>query len=866
MGIVVDPNDYNAVIHAQHEWLKTLQSEQPKTQILIKAIEGKIPQKADSDLYRWLPYAYIWHKIKESIYTRGILPNEILVDPDTSDWNAMKDEIEKLTTYCKENNIPLIMGFSGGKGIHVSIFYGNIDLDDSFFDEVEKTDIDVHKTIRKVLIAELAEKAGIDLDRIQMDYGKINFNVESKGSQVRTFGTTRALGMYKTLLEKIPDHKPEPYELPLIFPEKVTLWEIRGTEFENVIINALKAEVERAKKANEHTFTNIDFSGIDILKFPCIQMLFELGIRSGRYYAGESVLLMCEKCGITKDETKVYLRKLFATFPDISLSETDLRINNVLTMYGQGYRFSCRKVKETFGGKICKFSNCPVKEKVDSNKKDIAEKDQQIDPKYDGMYTKRSINKSNTQVKIDPHPDKIADWILQDSDILAHKDTIFVYRDGCYRTETETVVDKATRILNDICKGINSNNIDRKIRDVMAQIRTKSRVNVYPFNDYKNALPVENGIVTFDFDSGKCECIDHDPKLYKFNYKIPIKYDSSVKNSIIYDMLKGYTETPDKLIQILAQSFIQSMGHGPYKRAYLIYGKKNSGKTTFVELMEHIVGSDGFCDVGLDKINQRFQMASLEGKLLNLHDDMGYFTLNDTGTFKTLTGRRQHYIERKGVQPYIATLDAVHVFTTNTPAKFDYRIKTDEAYWERWEFIIFGNEYGMKGDFKEEMFTPENITAFLNVVIDEMLKVGQNGKLSSETDWYETREKWMLASNPLYCMVNEFMEPELLDIKASGSKGSRGTAFIKEELLKCLQIWCLYNKMDPRAIPDSLKDLTSLMDACGWDTDARRMFVGNECETRCYIIPYKWKQTLMALKYNVMVTEVKTEQMLIRQF
>lgn len=158
------------------------------------------------------------------------------------------------------------------------------------------------------------------------------------------------------------------------------------------------------------------------------------------------------------------------------------------------------------------------------------------------------------------------------------------------------------------------------------------------------------------------------------------------------------------------------------------------------------------------------------------------------------------------------------------------------------------------------------MTAFLNFVIDEMLKIGQNGKLSSETDLYETREKWMLAGNPLYCMVNELMDPEILDIKASGSKGSKGTAMLKEELLKILQIWCLNTKMDPRAIPDSLKDLTSLMDACGWDTDARRIFVGKECETRCCNIPYKWKQTLMALKYNVMVTEVKTEQMLIRQF
>jgi phage/plasmid-associated DNA primase len=265
--------------------------------------------------------------------------------------------------------------------------------------------------------------------------------------------------------------------------------------------------------------------------------------------------------------------------------------------------------------------------------------------------------------------------------------------------------------------------------------------------------------------------------------------------------------------------------------------------------------------VSLDKINQRFQIASLEGKLLNLHDDMGYFTLNDTGTFKTLTGRRQHYIERKGVQPYVATLDAVHVFTTNTPAKFDSRSKTDEAYWERWEFITFENEYGMKGDFKEGIFTPENLTAFLNVVIDEMLKIGQNGDLLSKTDWYETREKWMLAGNPLYCMINELMDPEIIDIKASGSKGSRGTAFIKEELLKNLQIWCLDTKMDPRAIPDSLKDLSSLVDACGWETDAQRTFEGKECVIRCYIVPYKWKQNPKALRYNVEVTEIATKQL-----
>ena len=70
----------------------------------------------------------------------------------------------------------------------------------------------------------------------------------------------------------------------------------------------------------------------------------------------------------------------------------------------------------------------------------------------------------------------------------------------------------------------------------------------------------------------------------------------------------------------------------------------------------------------------------------------------------------------------------------------------------------------------------------------------------------------MLAGNPLYCMVNKLMDPEILDIKKSGLKGSRGTAIIKEELFKVVQVYCLGNKMDPRANPDSVKDLTSLVD------------------------------------------------------
>lgn len=366
MSLTVDSNDTRAVINAQYRWLKTLQLVQPnkQTPILVKVIEGNWPKGEDFDLYGWKPFQSIWPKVDRPIYTRGILLNELFVDPDTPEWDVMKEGIDKLCKYCRKNNIPFIAGYSGGKGVHVSIFFKYSSLEETY-----PYDVDVFKAIRIALITALAECAEVDLESIRLDRGKIIFNEASKGSQVRTFGTMRAAEQYKTHIEEISDHKPEPYELSLIFPEKIDLWEIKGTEFEKLVIEAIKKEVERATKANEYPITNVDFSGTEIMKFPCIKNLFTLELLEGRYYAGESILLICKQCGISKNETEKNMRQLFKTFPSITQAETDLRISNVLTMYHSDKNFSCRVLKDHFSKyNLCDFSKCPVKGKIEKKR------------------------------------------------------------------------------------------------------------------------------------------------------------------------------------------------------------------------------------------------------------------------------------------------------------------------------------------------------------------------------------------------------------------------------------------------------------------------------------------------------------------
>jgi len=424
--VTIDSVDTTAIIEAQRNWLCERQKADPANPILIKAIEGGMPKRADPALYNWVDHGKVWGKITTPIYTSGTLLNEILIDPDSKNWDDVRDGVRKLHVFCKENDIPHLMGFSGGKGVHFSIIFekftaGDTESSKELFAQIEKCDVDLYKTVRRVLLFEIAKRANVDLEKIGMDKKKINFGFARKGSQVREFGTIRGPGEYKTLITEIPAEKPEPYELPLVFPEKVEIWNIRGTEYYEIALDALEQEIEKTKNSDEYTeISDENFKDVPIRNFPCIDKLFKVGIRNGRYYAAVATVLMCQKCGISKDETKKHLTKLCKTFPGITQDETDIRINNALEMYGKDYHFSCIEIKETFSEhNLCDFSHCPIKEKKEEARQDLRykiclEEMQKLVPEgdEDNRYdqAKKFIKCSNL---LDLHEDEALEIVLK---------------------------------------------------------------------------------------------------------------------------------------------------------------------------------------------------------------------------------------------------------------------------------------------------------------------------------------------------------------------------------------------------------------------------------------------------------------------
>lgn len=266
--------------------------------------------------------------------------------------------------------------------------------------------------------------------------------------------------------------------------------------------------------------------------------------------------------------------------------------------------------------------------------------DLEIDKEFEGLYTVQWNAEKTKVIDILLHFDNIAMKALDAFSTISYKGQLYVYHtDGYYDDSEEIVMQEITRIINGIRKGRFSSGIKNCSSNVLHNIQYFNPVTEYPFNKENAAIPVKNGIVLLDFENKTKTLIPPSPD-YKFNYIIPTEYKEDEDPKPIDDILKQYApEQIRDLYQYPAQGILQMLGYGPFKKAYLWQGSHDAGKSSYIELIRRTFAN--YCDVSLDMLNpkeNKFALSSLDGKIFNIHDDMTFFSMKDTGTFKNLTG------------------------------------------------------------------------------------------------------------------------------------------------------------------------------------------------------------------------------------
>ena len=126
----------------------------------------------------------------------------------------------------------------------------------------------------------------------------------------------------------------------------------------------------------------------------------------------------------------------------------------------------------------------------------------------------------------------------------------------------------------------------------------------------------------------------------------------------------AYSELADKTLNRIACGdpairalLEEAIGYCFYRRnelgkAFILTGDKSNGKSTFLSMVQTLLGEENIASLDLKELGDRFKTAEMFGKLANIGDDIGDEFIANPAIFKKLVTGERISAERKGRDPF----------------------------------------------------------------------------------------------------------------------------------------------------------------------------------------------------------------------
>ncbi len=315
------------------------------------------------------------------------------------------------------------------------------------------------------------------------------------------------------------------------------------------------------------------------------------------------------------------------------------------------------------------------------------------------------------------------------------------------------------------------------IEEIFDKVKRKTRTTEEEFeNTDLNLIPLNNGCYNL-----KTETLElHSPN-NNFTFYSPINYNINSKCDHWFKFINEALYPED--IQLLKQWFGFNLFRQYFiKKALILLGKKNVGKTILLDSLIYFVGEKNKCGLSLQKISSGsdFSKFTLKGKLANIYDDLSSNDVNDTGAFKIATGGGYISAEEKfGECVQFKTYAKNSLAGNKAPPIKD---NDDNAYFSRFLPIILDNIPNKIDPFlRDKIHTDEEMSGILNWALEGLQEILKKGRFDyNKTD--EEIKKIMEMSGDILIQFGE----EVLE--QSNKKIS------KEDMYKFYCFWANANK------------------------------------------------------------------------
>lgn len=381
----------------------------------------------------------------------------------------------------------------------------------------------------------------------------------------------------------------------------------------------------------------------------------------------------------------------------------------------------------------------------------------------------------------------------------------YIYQEGIYiRAENTIIFPEIQRILaNHINKNAKSETF-HKIQDA-----TSKEPDIFDLTP-PHLIPVNNGV----YNILTKELLPHSPTYY-FKHKLPVSYNATAICPKIDKFLREvFTDVQLKTVE-------EWMGYCcyrtyMYKKALIIVGDGDTGKTTFLELLTAMIGEENKSGISLHKIaSDKFSSAQLYGKHVNIFDELSAEDVHDTANFKIATGGGSIMGEYKYGDQFSFKNYSKLMFACNKIP--DVKDMNDEAYFNRWMVIHLEKTIKEKvTNLIAQLTTTEELSGLFNVAMTALERLLLQDGFSYKTSGIDTKLEMMRSASALANFVTEKI------VKTPGAD------LTKEELYNAYALFCDERNLAPETIHMIGKKLTFY---APYITEGRMYTFGNKGHT-----------------------------------
>lgn len=240
-------------------------------------------------------------------------------------------------------------------------------------------------------------------------------------------------------------------------------------------------------------------------------------------------------------------------------------------------------------------------------------------------------------------------------------------------------------------------------------------------------------------------------------------------------------------------------------KAFILTGTGSNGKSTYLNMLKHMLGRQNISSLDLKKLGDRFSTVMLFGKLANIGDDISDEFIMDASTFKKIVTGETIDAEQKG-QPKFEFEPYVKLFFSANNIPRMGKGRDSAAILRRLVIIPFDARFSADDpDYNphigDMLRSQESMEYLIQLGLKGLKRVLKTKKFSESEKVQKELEEYEESNNPILGFIREVEMDDEFKIENEPTK----------DVYKRYQEYCLANNLQPMSNIEFSKQINRIL-------------------------------------------------------